>query len=498
LASLDRLPANGGSANGSSRRGHTLASDVPVHLDAGDVIEIGQSLVIVQRDDLSGPTRPWTLGSHASFVDALERAPSPFAVLRLHVVAPQGVAQGVLSASLPPEAVVASFGPGRFELLVPKLSRDQGSALCTSLSSALVKAGARVQSGSAFAPDDGATAGALLAACAGPSPATSDDDERRDGAMTEIYRLVDRVAPSNINVLLLGETGVGKEVLAGEIHKRSRRAKGPLLRLNCAALTETLLESELFGHEKGAFTGAVKQKPGLLETARGGSVFLDEFGELPPSLQAKLLRVLEERQVLRVGAVSAIPIDVRFIFATNRDLDAEVARGAFREDLLYRVNAVSIVIPPLRERPSELEPLALRFAEDAARRDGREIPTWTPEAWSALRAWPFPGNIRELKNVVDRAILMAGDSPIDVAALGLGKKTASAPTKAPTPPSSSNEAPLLREERDVAEKRSVLDALERANGNQTQAAKLLGVSRRTLVTRLTAYGLTKPRKKREP
>jgi DNA-binding NtrC family response regulator len=326
----------------------------------------------------------------------------------------------------------------------------------------------------------------LLAACVRPSAVQPAGFVVADDAMAALYRLIDRVAPSQINVLLLGETGVGKEVLAQELHRRSRRASGPFLKLNCAALTESLLESELFGHEKGSFTGAVKQKLGLLEAAAGGTVFLDEAGEMPPATQAKLLRVLEERRVMRVGATSSVPIDVRFVFATNRDLEAEVARGAFRADLYYRVNGLSVIIPPLRERLGEIEPLARSFLAAAAAREGRPVPQFSADALEAMRAWSWPGNIRELKNVIDRALLLAGEAEVSAQALGLGE-VAARPASAP--------APGLREEREAAERRAVIDALEKTGGNQTRAAELLGVSRRTLVSRLQEYGLTRARKK---
>jgi transcriptional regulator with PAS, ATPase and Fis domain len=278
-------------------------------------------------------------------------------------------------------------------------------------------------------------------------------------------------------------------VLAAEIHRRSKRAKGPFLRLNCAALTESLLESELFGHEKGAFTGAIKQKQGLLESASGGTVLLDEVGEMPASIQAKLLRVLEERRVTRVGSTVSEAIDVRFVFATNRDLEAEVARGAFRADLYFRVNGISLLIPPLRERPAEIEPLARQFLADAAKREGRPAPEISADAIATLAAWPWPGNIRELKNVIDRSILMAGEGTLSAEALGLGVSVTARKEVVVAPTSN------LRDEREAAEKRAVLDALDKTDGNQTKAAALLGVSRRTLVSRLQEYGLTKPRKK---
>jgi transcriptional regulator with PAS, ATPase and Fis domain len=278
---------------------------------------------------------------------------------------------------------------------------------------------------------------------------------------------------------------VGKEVLASELHRRSKRAAGPFVKLNCAALTESLLESELFGHEKGAFTGAVKQKQGLLETAKGGTVFLDEVGELPESLQAKLLRVLEERKVLRVGGTTPEAIDVRFVFATNRDLEAEVERGAFRRDLFYRINGISIAIPPLRERLGEIEPLARQFVAEACERDQRPVAEITPEALAMLKSWPWPGNIRELKNVMERALLLAGEGAIGPEALAIDGHE---------PPGKVPSGNALKDEREAAEKRAVLDALDKTGGNQTKAAELLGISRRTLVNRLTAYGMTKPRK----
>ncbi len=483
-----------GSANGTLVRGRALAPKEQFELNDGDSVEIGTSLIVLQRDELSANARPWNLVTHVRFLEEMRATAPPYGVLRFQLLAPPGLAQQVLSTELGPDDTVASFGPGQFEILAPALRLDAMHSLADKVSARLVAEGARVRVGLAHAPEDGVEPEALIAASA--RPASKDPAPGfvvRDDAMTNLYRLVDRVAPSLLNVLILGETGVGKEVLAAELHRRSKRSTGPFVRLNCAALTETLLESELFGHEKGSFTGAVKQKLGLLETAKGGTVLLDEIGEVPPSIQAKLLRVLEERQVLRVGGIKPEPINVRFIFATNRDLEAEVARGAFRADLFYRVNGISLVIPPLRERVSEIEPLVNQLVLKAAQREGRETPVVTADAMTALRQWPWPGNIRELRNVVERAMLLAGDGPITREAIALGAGTAPVGGKANAPAV----APL-REEREAAEKRAVLDALDAAQGNQTKAAELLGVSRRTLVSRLQEYGLTKPRKKPEP
>jgi DNA-binding NtrC family response regulator len=473
-------------------RGRKLAPHEQVVLGEGDAVELGTSLAVLQIDELSASTRPWTLHTHQRFLELAGETKPPFAVLRVQVLAPPGLAQEVLSAELSPHDTVASFGPGQFEILSPGRSPEAAKGLMEKLSAKLVARGARVRAGVAAAPRDGTDPDMLVAACSRPASAPTEGFVVRDDAMAALYRLVDRVAPSNINVLLLGETGVGKEVLATELHRRSKRAAAPFLRLNCAALTESLLESELFGHEKGAFTGAVKQKDGLLESAQGGSVFLDEVGEMPASTQAKLLRVLEERKLMRVGATVPVAIDVRFVFATNRDLEAEVARGAFRSDLYFRVNGISLVIPPLRERLAELEPLARQFLADAAKREGRALPELAPDALATLRAWPWPGNIRELKNVIDRAILLAGEDHLTAEALGLGP-AATPRRESATPGQASN----LREEREAAEKRAVLEALDKTDGNQTKAADLLGVSRRTLVTRLQQYGLTRSRKKSE-
>ncbi len=477
-----------GSANGTTVRGRKLSARESVVLGAGDGIELGQTLAVLQPDELWAAPRPWTLHTHARFVELIARAKPPFAVIRLHVQAAPGTVQEVRVQSLSKDDDVASFGKGQFEVLARDRDAEQAQSLMEQLSAKLVAAGARVRAGLGASGRDGATPEELLAACSQQRSQVASGFVVRDDSMAALYRVVDKVAPSNINVLLLGETGSGKEVLANEIHRRSKRAQGEFKTINCGAFTETLVESELFGHVKGAFTGALKDKAGLLEAAKGGTVFLDELGELPPSIQPKLLRALEERKVTPVGATTPVAFDVRFIFATNRDLEAEVARGAFRQDLYYRVNGITLVIPPLRERVSEIEPLAQTFARAFAEKEKRPPPTFTPEAISALKAWPWPGNIRELKNKVESAALMAGEAPITPAQLGLGR--ASAPAPASSEPSGS-----LKEEREAAERRKVTEVLERNGGNQTKTAKELGISRRTLVSRLHDWGLTRPRKK---
>jgi transcriptional regulator with PAS, ATPase and Fis domain len=311
-------------------------------------------------------------------------------------------------------------------------------------------------------------------------------------AMRQVEQVIDRIAPGMISVLISGETGAGKEVVAEAIHRRSRRTNKPFVRLNCAAVAEHLLESEWFGHERGSFTGANAAKPGLLETADGGTVLLDEVGELAMDLQAKLLRVLEERTVMRVGAVRARRIDVRFLAATNHDLEADVSKGTFRQDLFFRLNGVTIHVPPLRERREEIEPLARRFAFEAQIRAERaQLPVLRPEALALLEGYAWPGNVRELKNVMERAVLLAPGDAITVNELPKHiRDPAGEPAHAPA-----GEGSLRKAVADV-ERLRVIDALAQANGNQKRAAEILGISRGSLLARIKSFGIPRPRKGR--
>ncbi len=318
----------------------------------------------------------------------------------------------------------------------------------------------------------------MLILMRGEEEQAAPDAKAAPGAMARAERLLERVAPGDIAVLLTGETGVGKEVFAERLHATSKRATKPLLRLNCGGFTETLLDSELFGHEKGSFTGADKAKPGLLENADGGSVFLDEIGELPLGLQARLLRVLQDKKVQRIGALEPRAIDVRFISATNRDLSQEVTAGRFRQDLYYRLNGVTIWIPPLRERSPEIRTFAKQFLAEA--NPALEI---SRTALARLESHDWPGNIRELRNVIERAALIAHGDEITEEDLQL------APSDVDAPSSSGS----LHADVDALEKRRILEALEACGGNQTRAAQKLGISRGTLVSRLKQYGITRPR-----
>ena len=306
-------------------------------------------------------------------------------------------------------------------------------------------------------------------------------------AMKKLFELVDRIAVSPLSILLVGETGAGKDVVARAIHQRSTRSSGPFVAINCAALPEQLIETELFGHDRGAFTGAAIAKPGLLETASTGTAFLDEIGELPLAQQGKLLRVLEAGEVQRIGALKPRPIDVRFIAATNRDLAREIDAGAFRRDLFFRLAGMTLSIPPLRERREDVLPLARHYAARAASTMGRPTPEISSEALHVLERHAFPGNVRELRNVVERAVALAGTSRIETEHLHL------------EPPSSGSlaVAPATSEPRPNDERQRIIDALARCAGNQTRAAEVLGISRRTLVNRLGEYGLARPLRDRK-
>lgn len=302
---------------------------------------------------------------------------------------------------------------------------------------------------------------------------------KKRSAMRRLADVAERVARSEICVLLTGETGVGKEVFARRIHELSPR-NGPFVALNCGALSQQLLESELFGHEAGAFTGAKQTKPGLLETGEAGTVFLDEVGEMPLDAQVRLLRVLEERRVLRVGGLQPRPIDVRFVSATNRDLQREVAAGRFREDLYYRLNGITLAIPPLRERLGEISTLASTFIAEAAQRSGQEPPSLSSAALSRLEAHPWPGNIRELRNVVERAVVLCGEGLIEPEHLFPEDLVGG----------------LSGGDEPQDERGRIMSALQECAGNQTRAAKLLGISRKTLGVKMDKLGIARPQKGR--
>ncbi|HET9463580.1 MAG TPA: PEP-CTERM-box response regulator transcription factor [Thiobacillus sp.] len=295
--------------------------------------------------------------------------------------------------------------------------------------------------------------------------------------MLKVCRTVEKVAPANVTVLLLGESGTGKEVLARGVHELSPRAGNRFVAINCAAIPDTLLESELFGYEKGAFTGAAKQTIGRIEYANEGTLFLDEIGDLPMPLQAKLLRFLQERVIERLGGRGEVPVDVRVVCATHRDLAGMIREGSFREDLYYRLSEITVKIPPLRERPGDAILLAQAFLERYARELGRNLRGFTADALSALEAHAWPGNVREMENLVKRATIMADGNQITAADLGLDAGQAEV-------------LPFnLRQAREHAERLAVSRALTHSDGNIAQAAELLGVTRPTLYDLMAKIGM---------
>ncbi|MDH4179567.1 MAG: sigma-54 dependent transcriptional regulator [Armatimonadota bacterium] len=312
--------------------------------------------------------------------------------------------------------------------------------------------------------------------------------------LDQVFEPLRRVAPTRATVLLAGESGTGKELFARAIHRMSGR-RGPFVAVSCAALSRDLLESELFGHEKGAFTGADRQKPGRFERAEGGTLLLDEIGDIPLDLQVKLLRVLQEREFERVGGTEALTADVRIVAAINRDLAAAVQERTFREDLYYRLKVIEITLPPLRERPDDIEPLACHFVQTYAAVNGKPVSRLTPAALQLLRRYPWPGNVRELENAIEHAVVLAepGAEEVDPSLLPAAVRDRM-PTLFPTAtwinqtPSRSLAQPLHgMDERERIH--SLADALQRAGGNATSAARLLGVSPRSVRYYADKYGL---------
>jgi two-component system NtrC family response regulator len=299
----------------------------------------------------------------------------------------------------------------------------------------------------------------------------------RDPAMLRVCRNVEKVAPSDATVLVVGESGTGKELLAKALHQLSPRSARRFVAINCAAIPENLLESELFGYERGAFTGATRQTKGKIEFADGGTFFLDEVGDLSPPLQAKLLRFLQERVLERVGGREEIAVDVRIVCATHQNLKKLIETGRFREDLYYRLSEIEVAIPPLRDRPGDATLLAHAFMHKFALGEARPVLSFKQDALDAIEAYGWPGNVREMENFVKRAVIMSEGSHITAADLGLP-----APDGAPEPVN-------LREVRDEAERRAIVRVLSRVDGNVADAAQLLGVSRPTLYDLINRHGL---------
>jgi len=352
-------------------------------------------------------------------------------------------------------------------------------------------------------PPDAELIAAMLQTVAGEA----DKPVVKDPAMVALLDRATQIARADASVLITGESGTGKEVLARHMHTASRRTNGPFVALNCAALPEALLESELFGHEKGAFSGAVAARKGKFEQANGGTLLLDEIGEMDPRLQAKILRAIQEREIDRLGSTAPIRVDVRILAATHRDLQAEVAKGRFREDLYFRLAVVRLRIPALRERPADILPLARYFAERYAHANGLPFRLLRPEAEAMLLHHPWPGNVRELENAIHRAVLLAEGSSIGPDAIELmtpsGVVAMAAPITAAMPEAASSLAPqaplampvaapggaaaLVGRRMEDVERALILETLSHCLGNRTRAAEMLGISIRTLRNKLHEY-----------
>ena len=310
------------------------------------------------------------------------------------------------------------------------------------------------------------------------------DDGRIIGSsapMVALWDLIVHVAPTEATVLINGESGTGKELVASALHHKSLRSSGPFVKVNCAALAETLLESGLFGHERGAFTGADRRREGRFVQAHGGTLFLDEIGENSPAMQAKLLRVLQEHELQRVGGQETIRVDVRIIVATNRDLEEEVAAGRFREDLYYRLNVVELEVPPLRDRHGDIPLLATYFLRRFADKNNRAVSGITPECMDILNRYPWPGNVRELEHCIERGVILMRGDYLDVNALPLAVQRWAGANE----PRETGEPSTLKE----AEKALILKTLEETGGNRSEAARRLQITRKTLLNKLKSYGI---------
>jgi DNA-binding NtrC family response regulator len=497
------------SSNGTFVRGERIETGQRLPIQLGEAVTIGFTHLMIQRRRAVPPRRRFQ--GHGTFEERLEEAcaraagsGATLAVIRVRVEneEPAGAGADLIAGALRAGDLLALYAPGDYEALLLDTDPERARSLAEDAARRVRASGLGVKTAVAAYPADGRSADALIGRATALLRGPDADGDRgpvlKSELMRSLYRLAERAAGGRtasglINVLILGETGAGKEVLADWIHRHSPRAGGPLVCINCAAISETLLESELFGHEKGAFTGATQTKPGLLEAAAGGTVFLDEIGDMPTGLQTKLLRALENREVTRVGGLSARAIDVRFVAATNHDLETAVAEKRFRQDLYFRLNGISLTIPPLRDRPDEIEPLARRFIADAAGAAKRRPPRLSPEALELMTGYAWPGNIRELRNMVERALVLCEDTEITPEHLPLDKLRlphVAARAAMPTLEMPAAGAPLTAAE--AAERQRILDLLAEHGGNQTRVAKKLGMARGTLIERLKRYGIKRP------
>jgi DNA-binding NtrC family response regulator len=505
-----------GSRNGTWVNGVII--DAPYSLASGDEVVVGPATIVVTITSRV-VARAHVESSRflddrlAAEVDRGHRYHRPLALVMIAIdgdIAEADAAVDRVAALLRPMDVFAEYSPAELAIVAPELGPGAAEEVAAAIATAarcrdrVPVDSIRVAVGVAVFPGHGTTPDSLIAR----ARAAVESARRAGGAtvgippaepivvagvvgdpqMKRVYELVHKVADHPITVLVCGETGVGKEVVAAAIHAASKRNAGPLVSLNCASLPETLLESELFGHERGAFTGADRRKHGYFEAAVGGTLFLDEIGELAPPTQAKLLRVLEERRITRVGGTDEIEVDVRVVCATNRDLEAEAARGAFRSDLYFRISGFTILIPPLRDRPDEIIQFAEYFLRQAVG-PGGYAPALTERAVAALRRYAWPGNVRELRNAIERANVVHTDGVIDVEDLPDRVREARAPAGTVASIESGRD---VRDRMAELERNAIIAALDACRGNQTEAAKQLGLSRRTLIYRMEKHGLKPP------
>ncbi|WP_437664930.1 sigma 54-interacting transcriptional regulator [Sorangium sp. So ce1182] len=514
-----------GSHNGTVVNGERIEGSRT--LGSGDVVAIGDTTLMLRREPPSRGSALIDMGQLRRRVEEeIERAADsarPFGLAVVSVGAVQmrtTLAQRALSV-LRLMDIVAWDGGSHLAIGFPELGGEAARAAVLQLLEAIAPLAPEARAGLASYPFDGGDtetllAGARTAASIGAPGSIASASETAvqhvigertilvaDAAMIRLFELIRRLAASDLPVLVLGETGAGKENAATAVHHWSARAQKPLITLNCAALPETLVESELFGYEKGAFSEARTSKPGLLERAHGGTVFLDEIGELPLGVQAKLLRALEAKRITRLGDVRDREVDIRIVAATNRDLEAEVLTGRFRQDLLFRLSAAVVELPPLRHRRRELPILARLFLAEACARTGRPALDLSEAALAALFAHPFPGNVRELKNAMEYAaattdgpLIEPWSLPERIAGLDVPPRQA-ADTSAPPASEPARFKPIAEELREIESAR-MRQALDAADGVQKRAAALLGMPVRTFTFKLKQYGILPREGKRSP
>jgi two-component system response regulator AtoC len=521
-----------GSRNGTQVNGQRVEGEQL--LFAGDTITIGTAAIIVYLAPApaSRPPPVDARALHRRLEEELERArlfdrPLGVFCLQVEAGAPRDAIRARVEGALRRVDLAGWLSPGELLGVLPEMDRASGGALLGRVLETVrteapgARAGLAVYPAAACEPDAliaAARAAARGAGADGPS-VDSDQDTRveigdrfmvvADATMSGLVELIRRLARTDLAVLVEGETGVGKENAAYALHAWSPRREGPFVAVNCAAFAENLIESELFGSEKGAFSGAVATRPGLVEAAVGGTLFFDEVGELPLSLQPKLLRVLESKRAMRVGGTRERELDLRVVAATNRNLAEEVARGRFRADLLYRLNAATVVLPPLRNRPREIVVLARTFLAEACRTQGLGEKAFASACLPLLAAHSWPGNVRELKNVVEYLAATSAESVIDPTALrarlsvappaaAVPPPTASAQPEPPAPTARATQAyssapRALADEIRELERARMQEALEQTGWVQTRAAELIGMPLRTFQQKIKLYGLVRPR-----